>query len=318
MTYPPWQLPEWAVRDLGTLCALATDVRSREHTEEWASRFTHATRWDVCRPLISRTLQALLQLPHLRHVQTPDLDLSQDHSQQQCLWETLTLTHLGDVQQLLRLPSGVGRVVVTERVSLLGVDEQERTAAALLRWCAPGRVRVEVDAPPTDAKVKRWCLDAEDEQGGFFQLWVDRAGAVAAHASLLRRTVLPQGGGPRTLELQVSLEGAAATQLLQQLAPLLAGTRVRTLCMHICRDEGHWTGGSIEFHLSALPATIACFRLILDSVEQAREVMAGEKATHDLRLVVLLMSWDAEEERELRGLCTACQPLVRLEVGSWR
>ncbi len=303
------QLRDWVAQDLGALCALATEVRSRHHVAEWAPHFTRVTRWDLdgC-ALSSSDLQALLRAPSLRHVQAINLDLSQDHSQQRCQWEALEVRRLDCVGELLRVPSGVGRVVVAERLTLRTLDQQQM-AAVLQRWGAPGQLRVKVDTPPSDATVKRWCLSEEEAQEGFFALEVQSAAVGGSHAALLRSTVLPQGGGPCTLALTLG-EDCPVAPTLQQLAPLLAGTRVRTLCVGVSQESGPVRG-----ILSALPASITRARLHF-GVHQARAVLSGPAATHALRLVVLLRCGGqfAEQQRKLQKLCAAHQPLVRLEV----
>ncbi len=302
--------PARAVRDLGALCALAAEVTTGHHIEEWAPHFTRAARWDMHAYLESRTFQALLRAPNLRHVQAQQLGLGQDHSQQRCQWETLTVKELDGVQHLLRLPSGVGRVVVTERLSLpIAVTER---AALQQQWCAPGRLRLEVDTPPDDTMIECWRLGAEEARGGFFGLNAQNEGVLAACASLLRQMVLPPGGGPCTLELLQPLD-AYMERTIQQLAPLLVGTRMRTLCTM----AGLFDVRGLRGVLVALPACITCLHLRAFSVEHAREVVSGPAATHALRLVVVmeLHSSDPDaEERELRELCAARQQLVRLEV----
>ncbi len=306
----------WAVRDLGALCALATDVATTHHVAEWVPHFTHATRWDVHGYLDSRTLRALLPLPNLRHVQSVNLALHQDHRQQQCQWEALEVQRVDGVHQLLLLPTAIGRMTVQERLALRDVDHQQ-AAAVLQRWGALGRLQARVDAPPPALQAEFWCLGAEEaRQSPFFSLCVEGQGAVAAHAPLLRSMVLPQGGGPHTLEISL-FDGHHLPPVVQQLATLLAGTRVRTLCMGALPHMRGPLGGV----LSALPASIACVRLAVCSVGKAIEVVVGPAATHPLRLVVLLPcgaggaeAGGVEEARELRELCAARQPLVLLEV----
>ncbi len=308
----------WAVRDLGALCALATDVASSDDAvEQWAPRFTRVTRWDLLDNLDSRALQALLRAPSLRHVQARNLSLDQDLSQQQCQWEALEVQQLEDACHLLRLPSGVGRVAVTQGFTLhhvIGVQSQQQLAAVLQRWCAPGRLRVEVDKPPPANAAEFWRLGAEEAQGGFFRLAVPSEGAATAHAPLLQRTVLPQGGGPRTLWL--SVRGPYnLVPVVQELASLLAGTHVRALCTSMS-----WEIVGVWDLLSTLPACITSLHVRMSSVEHAREVLSGPAATHPLRLALvvrpLVASWSGGvvEQRELRELCAAHQPLVRLEV----
>ncbi len=300
------------MRDLGRLCALATDVQIGYLLGDWTPHLSSARRWDLgCHGLGPRKLEALLHLPHLRHVHASDLDLDQDLSQQQCQWQTLTTTRLGGAGHLLRLPAGVGRVVVTERLGTAATTEQE-AAAVLQRWCAPGRLRVEAGAPPHGEAIERWCLVSE-AQAGFFVLEVPSVSAVESNVPLLQRTVLAPDGGPRTLALEVA-SACSVPHALHCLAPLLAGTRVRTLCLSMQSN-----GFGLEAMLGVLPPCIACVRLC-GTVHQAREVVSGPAARHRLRLVVLLYRTPYEppafmdEKQELRELCAAHQRLVQLEV----
>ncbi len=302
----------WAGQDLRTLCALATDIKTGYDVVEWAPHFTRVTRWDIFFTLDCHMLLALLRAPTQRHVQAPDLDLSQDHSRQACPWETLTVRHLGNAGHLLRLPGGVGHVVVTESLGLSAITEEE-LGVVVEQWCAPGQLRAEVGSPPDAATV----LGAEEAQGGFFRLALQSAGAVTAHAALLRSTVLPQGGGPRTLWLECGWAVDIA-HTLQHLAPLLAGTRVRTLCTSPAMAYGR-----VECVLSALPACITCAHLLVGTAEQAGRVLSGPAATHPLRLVAVLRKDHFGHEltegklEKLRELCAAHQPLVQLEVRYW-
>ncbi len=308
----------WAVRDLGALCALATEVISRAHVEDWAPHFTRVTRWDAIRYLGSGALLALLRAPSLRHIQAFGLRLDQDHSQEACRWETLEVRTLDDARQLLRLPSGVGRVVVTESFTLPDVDpdQQEEMAAVLQRWGAAGRLQA-AGSPPHEWQFPHWRLGEEEAQGGFFKLVMAHADAVADHALLLRRTVLPQGGGPLTLELSLE-QGCPVAPTLQQLAPLLVGTCVRTLCLRLDEDIDDDEEDELPNVLSAVPATITCIHLRMLSVHRAWEVLSGPAATHALRVVAMLVlepvDPEALGEQDLRELCAAHQPLVQLEV----
>ncbi len=297
-------------RDLGALCALATEVSINDRVREWAPHLPNVTRWDLgSYTMDCELLKALLRVPTLRHVQAPDMNLGQDRSRWQCEWKTLTVGHLQDLEQLLLLPSGVERVVLAEGFDLLDAERQgERVEAVLRRW-GPDQLQARVDALPKDEDVKRWRLDAEEAQGGFFGLCLPHAAEVSAHVALLRRAVLPQGGGPRTLALEADWDESSAEHVLQQLAPLLAGTRVRTLCLSFGGAFGRVRGDM----LSALPASIASVRMCEASVEEAMEAVSGPAATHALRLVVLLPR-GAQDVEELREQCAATQPLVQLEV----
>ncbi len=297
------------MRDLGALCALATEVRVSQRVEQWAPHLPNVTRWDVgSHELDSPRLQALLQVPSVRHVQALDLSLDEDHSQLPCQWETLTVGCLDELDQLLLLPSGIGRLVLKE-FDCLEIEQQlEHVEAVLQRWGA-GRLQAGVDTPPHDEEVERWCLGAEGARGGFFELPVPSAEDVTALAALLRSTVLPQGGGPRTLALGDDWDESSAAQVMQHLAPLLAGTRVRTLCLCL-EDHGEPVHGDV---LSALPASVMSVHLTVRSVEQAREVLSGPAAMHALRVVVVLPRGGQGVEG-LRELCAAHQPLVQLEV----
>ncbi len=302
-------LEAWAARDLGALCALAVEVAASDDVEEWAAHLPNATHWDLRGDALSSEQVEVLLQPNVRHVQAHDLSLDQDHSQQHCQWETFTVGSLEELDQLLLLPSGIGRVVVTHSLTLLDVGQQQEVEALLQQW-GRGRLQARVDTPPSDFCAKSWHLGREEAQGGFFELQVLSAAAVAARAALLRSMVLPQGGGPHTLALQAVWEGSSAAPLLQQLVPLLVGTRVRTLCLWFADQTGPVRGDV----LSALPASIASVHVTVRSVEQAREVLLGPAATHSLRLVLLMLRGVQEQQRELHELCAARQPLVQLEV----
>ncbi len=305
----------WALDDLFTLCALATEVRSDDHVDGLAHRFAQATRWVVeGNALTSETLTGLLQLPALRHVRVPGLALLKDHSRQACRWETLTVDWLRGVYQLQQLPSGVGRVAVAEGLSF--VDFLSHDVAALLEEGVASWLQLRVDTPPRAAMVKAWRLGGEERLGGFFRLGVQGAPALVAHAELLRSTLLAPDAGPHTLEVMVASGQNAETpaSVARQVLPLLAGTRVRTLCM--------WLGselGALRGFLGTLPANVTCLRLHVTTLEDATELVFGEAVAHPLRLVLLVLPrWRAfGDEKRLRALCAAHQPMLELEVGAW-
>ncbi len=290
------------MRDLCTLCALAAEVSSGAWVRGWAHRFTSATRWVVEGQAVdSEGLRDLLALPGLRHVRAPTILPEQDHSQQACQWETLTVEWLDGTHALPRLPSAIGRVVVEQALRCLDAEEQH-VAAVLRRW-GPDRLHLRADMPPKEDKVQSWHLSAEERRSGFFTLIAAEIGAVAAHAPLLRRVLLAPGGGPHTLEVGVRY---VATPL--ELS-LLAGTGVRTVCLSLGWEVGVW-GGLLG---SALPACVACVRLVVNMEEQAVELVSGEAAGRPLR-AVLITRFDDDEERRVRELCAAHQPLVQLDV----
>ncbi len=310
----------WVVEGLCRLCALATEVQGyslllHEHRLAIAAQhLSHVVRWDLeDQPLnqdVKGVFQALLRFPSLRHVRVEDLAFCEDHSQAACRWETLTVESLDDIGDLLRLPSGVGRVVVTQDVVCLGEEAEAEVAAVLEQW-GPGRLVVETHHPPSERDARQWRLDGVGERlGGLFGLVADSAEAMLSYAQFLRQRMLPPGGGPHTLALHIHT-GVALT--LRQLAPLLAGTCVRTLCMGLWHESA-----PLGDLLSALPPSVSCLRLMVNTVEQAREVVSGEAVAHRLRLVVLCTrSWcqsTAADEQQLGELCAAHQPLVELEV----
>ncbi len=303
---------DWAVEDLCRLCALATDVRGDGllllDASVAAQHLSHVVRWDLDEGLLAddepEALQALLRLPRLRHVRAEGLALDQDHSQAACEWETLTVRDLEGVDGLLRLPSGVGRVVVARE--LCCVEEHPQVVAAALRRWGPGRLRVETHHPPSEWMAKHWQLGPEERRGGCFSLGVFSERALISHAALVRPAVRRRRGGPHTLVTVDCTINTART--LQRLAPLLVGTRVRTLCVSVGLQLG-----PVGAMLSALPASVTCLRLRSCSVWQAWAVLLGQAAAHPLR-VVLLGRFKEEEQRRLRELCAARQPLVQLEV----
>ncbi len=223
---------------------------------------------------------------------------------------------LEDVRQLLFLPTGIGRVVVAGELSCQEVDPHSM-ARVQEQWCAPGRLQAQADGLPTALDAQRWSLTRQEQRRGFFKLSVQHAEAGLDSLPLLRRTVLPPGGGPHTLALSFG-RGCEVTPTLQHLAPLLAGARVRTLCVSLS-----WECGTFGGVLGALPASVTRVRLEVEDAELAREVLAGEAATHLLRVVVLLLApggdgqlGEVEEEEEawegLREVCAARQPFVEL------
>ncbi len=257
--------------------------------------------------LTSETLEALLRLPALRYVRAPRLSLTKDHSQQACQWEALTVEWLHGVSGLQQLPSGMGCVLV------LGLSCKEHredvVAAALQRW-GPGRLQLQVDAPPGETTDWEWRLGDEERRGGrVFRLGVRDTDALAAHAPLLRQTLFSPGGGPHTLEL-VTEAVCHVEAITLQLAPLLEGTRVRTLCVQMGEGVDGWRG-----LLGALPASITCVRLGMRMMQQAAEVVSGDAVTRPLRVALRLLHNATENDKEeLRELCAAHQPLVELEV----
>ncbi len=309
---------QWAVRHLHALCALAPEARAGEHdVEEWAPRLPHVALWAVRGQLGPPQLRALLRLPRLRHVQAWGLALpSEDHSQQACQWEALTIKLLPNARHLLRLPCGLGRVTVTEWLVLPRADleeeaeEEEGEDMEALRqlWVGSGRLQACAAAPSSDM-VAYWRLSAEEAKGGFFRLSVPDARAVAARAWLLQGAVLPSGGGPRCLAVEGAWSNCSAARLLRPVAPLLAGTRVRTLCVRV-RCDFVDLGGV----LGAVPPSVAAVHLALDApvaLRQAREVLSRPAAAHPLRLVLLMPSGGryVEEERwELRGCAPFTSP----------
>ncbi len=302
------------MEDVCRLCALATEVRGfplllHEHVTVAARHLTGVARWDLeCWPKVdnAEVFRHLLRFPSLRHVTVNCLTRIQDHSQAACRWETLTVRWLDELPKLFLLPSGVGRVVVTEQLSCLNPEHAQEVEAALRRW-GPGRLQAQVHHPPSQESVDKWKLAGTQEQRrAWFGLAVwTKASGVAAYARLLRSMVLPPGGGPHAMELL----GHHVLRVLRQLEPLLVATRVRTLCV----DLGYGPG-PVGGVLSALPASVTCMRLKVGTVEQAREVLSGPDVARPLRLVVLLPhSCTVADEQQVRELCAARQPSVDLE-----
>ncbi len=309
----------WPSRGLGALCALATEVRTAlPVTPQWLPSFARVTSWQLeDTSLTSPDLEALLGFPSLRRVRAAGLFLDQDHSQQACPWETLTLGSLEYPEQLALLPSGLARVTVAAFLRC-GDAPADDVAEVLRRWCAPGRLQTRVDAPPKGSLVARWRLGGEEQRLGFFPLFLLRPEAAVAWAPLLQRTALPPGGGPHTLELVLHVRCPLALTL-RRLAPLMAGAGVRTLCMWLDREHVALDGA-----LAALPSGLACLRLSVEDAEHAEEVLRAHEVAHPLRTLVLLLrsampEGEAQQvERRLRELCAAHQPLVqRLDVLPW-
>ncbi len=177
-----------------------------------------------------------------------------------------------------------------------------------------------MDSPPCEYTARGWHLEGEERQGGFFTLDVRVAALPSVRLELLQRAALPPGGGPHTLNLDVS---ASVAGVVRQLAPLLARARVRTLCVPL-NAYFQWEDSSftLEGVLGALPASVACVRVRLRSFEsraggmvRIREVLSGEAARHPVRLVMLFEPLPSEAEQErLRAMCRAQHPLVRLEI----
>ncbi len=99
-------------------------------------------------------------------------------------------------------------------------------------------------------------------------------------ASLLRQKVLPPGGGPRTLVLH----SAEPVGVMQRLAPLLAATRVRTLCVHVLEDDGACLRGLTR----RLPGNVHSLRVIPRTLQQALELLAEPPGRP---LVLTLVGW---------------------------
>ncbi len=309
----------WAVEDLCVLCALATEVRGHrlvlhERSASLAAQhLSRVERWDLEAPGSDALLQTLLRFPRLRRVGAQSLGPHASAFFDQappatwsCPWHTLAVRQLGDLPPPPhRMPKGVGRVVVTEQLTCGSVWQ----VAEALRQQGWRPLCVQAHHPPSERAVRWWHLAGSPEQGkGFFVVEADGEQALARHASLLQRTVLAQGRGPHTLELKVTGSGLVST--LRRLAPLLAGTRVRTLCM-----TPRYSSVSVGGLLGALPASVAHVRLLVYRVESAREVLSGPAAAHPLRLVLLFpRACIFDGERELRELCAARQPLVHLQV----
>ncbi len=270
--------------------------------------FTAATAWDLGEgSLGAGELRALLRHNGLRRVAASRLHLTEDCSGEACTWEALTLRHLQRVEDLRLLPSGLGLVVVTEHLACPEPGDDSEALVAELLQQGTRRLRFQMDGPPRWDAVVHWLLQGEEQEASFFTLDV-RAGA-QGNLRLLQQTVLPLGGGPRTLELRFRGD---VRDVVQQLSPLLAGTRVRTLCADHHGDRVGGLGGV----LATLPASLTCLRLGLSGVKHARKVLSGEAARHAVRLVLLFDSdgLSVAQERELRELCASYQPLVRLQV----
>ncbi len=299
---------------LSTLCVLATEVWSDLWLHDWARRFTHVTHWVVAYAVGDNDLEALLRLPSLRHVRVPWVSLGTDFSQQACRWETVTIPSLCVTHDVLRLPLSIGRVVVAHTL-LCGATFTHDDMAVFLWRCDFSRVQLQVDSPPSHNAVREWHLGGEEGQSGFFTLRVRDADAWAVHAPLLRRTLLAPGGGPHTLEVIVGQSGATASVVLA-LARSLQGTRVRTLCLPMGGASREWRGV-----LCTLPASVACVRLEVETVQEAAAVVFGQAvAQHPLRVVLVLSAragaWQCppDDEQTLRLHCAAHHPMMEVEV----
>ncbi len=329
----------WVTQDISTLCAGATHVTGVtllpplqelvDHHDEDAGGVVggakgrggkgrlylpNVVEWDLWGlELSDGWLEALVRFPSLRHVHAGIIDCYDGHLHA-CRWDAVWVAELDSVAGLAGLPDGVRRVVVTSRFCCRAPhsepERQEEEVEVLKGWGASGVLEVPVERPPGRQTAEWWRLEGEERRGGFFTL--DLSGGARGNGRVLQRTVLPPGGGPHTLALEV--KGDVAGEL-RQLAPLLAGTRVRTLCMSLAPDWHSGLGGV----LAALPASVACARIRLRSVEQAREVLSGAAAGHAVHLVLLLDPLLSQEEQaRLRAECESRQPLVRLEVGEAR
>ncbi len=338
---PEHEVPAWAAECVIAACARAAMVRGGALLDsidnvDGGAGFTEVEEWDLeGEELSQERLEALLQFPSLRRVAAGRLDLYDDARDAACTWEALTLRQLAGVKRLLRLPSGLGRVVVSEHLSFVEPEEEgggssaeeERLAERL--WWGPGRLRVQVDMPPREEDAELWCLDDEQRQAGYFSVSVGGAGGVVPHSVLqrLRREVLPPGGGPRTLDLGVAASGLAAT--LRQLAPALAGSRVRDVCNELLylfddSERAARLGGV----LCALPNSVARLRLRMAhpelrvNLKQAEEILSGPAAGHPLTVVLLFsvlphvdrVGLSHAQESRLRDLCAQRQPSVHLEI----
>ncbi len=315
--------PAWAVEDISTLCARATKVSGTAllaSPDDCGLGFyacsgdgggggdcvslPKAMDWDLLDgDLDDGRLDALLRQPGLRRVVAERLDMQEDWSGRTCKWETLTLRVLEDLSHLLMLPSGVGQVVVTEQLQCPPPGDEE-LMMQLFRW-GPSRLRLQLDQPPDEFAASGWRLGGEAQHKSFFVL--DVRDGVRGNARLLQRTVLPPGGGPHTLELL--LRDASA---LREMAQLLVGTQVRTLCMDPDVSDGFRGWGGV---LAAVPPSVSCVRLQVGTMERVRELLLGKAARHAFTLVLLLSEkLSAGKERWLRDACASRQPLVKLEV----
>ncbi len=296
------------------LCSRATELGGTVLLDPFVARhmgrktLTRVTDWDLAmHELRDHMMEGLLHYPSLRRVAVEAVDeLTKDWSGQACRWEALTAQRLDSVAALPQLPSGLGRVVVTEHLSCREPgEESEAVLAQLSRW-GPGRLALQLDGPPDEANIEDWHLEGVEREAGFFSL--DVAEGLRGKGRLLQRTVLPPGGGPHTLKLE--LVECDVGGLVRRLAPLLAGTRVRTLCLELCHGGASGEGGV----LAALPASVTCVRVAVEGEEQAMEMLSGAAARHPVALVLLFCGLSFEGERWLMETCAARQPLVRLEV----
>ncbi len=269
------------------------------------------TTWDLggAAPLSSDEVQGLLVCPRVRHVGGGNLVMWHDASQQACQWDEVTVRTFNGVADLLRLPVGIRRLVVTTGFTCR-CDEDGGVEAVLQRW-EPGTVVARPAFPPPSAEF--WRLSEQERLLGFFSLALFHETGVADHLQFLEEVVFPPGGGPHVLELRFKL-GTFPTQALRQLAPLLAGSCVRVLCVWL-----EWGYNPEEGLLSVLPTTIACLRLRTSDAEDVAAALHGPRVAHALRLVALLprapsAEAGAFETQQLRVLCAAQQPMVALEV----
>ncbi len=231
------------------------------------------------------------------------------------------------------------------------------SVARALQQMAP-RLTVEVHVPPDAACVRAWGLTSPQERlRGCFELRPDvERGLTRGVGVHVRRLVLPSDGGPRTLVLDLSAggwgdedegeeeeeqdeseeeweededdeggEGSYAQRAVRWVAPLLAGTNVRTLCLELGDGEEEDEPVDLSGVLQLLPSSVTHLSVAQwewFDFEQAVELLQAPLAPRREPLRVTLVERCGEEEQvggvppdvldDLADLCGRHEPPVQL------
>ncbi len=228
---------QWAVDALLGLCAcaehLAVDAWRTERLMLAAlAALPRLQRCSVAVTANAAMLRALLAHPALQHVSVPRVSLAPDQEDLRaldCRWRTLALDEC-DVKDLRKLPlKEVERVTVKHMLDVPDPGAEQDAMLVEVEGLGP-ELACGTHLAPSPPVCESWDLAAPHEQeGGYFRLSMGRVSG--ACAGFLRRHVLPPGGGPTTLN--VYFENQGVDELMRGLAPLLEGTRVRTLCLQL-------------------------------------------------------------------------------------